>query len=143
MGEKYSTDKIIAALRETNGLVSLAAKRVGCDRKTIHRRAKAVRAVREAIDDSREELVDQAELALRAAVLRQQPWAVALVLRTLGRERGYVPREEQVLRGDPEHPVQHKVGFDFDGYAKLFDQFTGGAQAGPEDGPGPADKHDP
>ena len=94
MAYRHKTQTIIDALQATNGLVSLAAKRVGCTPKTIYKRAKEVGAVQEAMDDSRAELVDHAELALRAAVLGKEPWAVALVLKTLGRHRGYVERSE-------------------------------------------------
>lgn len=94
MAAEYSTERIIQALRDTNGLVSLAARKLGCTTQTIYTRAKKVAAVQQTIDDSRAELVDHAELALRAAILDKQPWAVALVLKTLGRERGYVERQE-------------------------------------------------
>lgn len=101
---RVPTEKIIAALRETNGLVSLAAKRVPCSRSTIDRRAQRVQAVREVIAECRDELVDVAELALRAAVTRQEPWAVALVLKTLGKGRGYVERQE--VTGADGGPVE-------------------------------------
>jgi hypothetical protein len=94
MAFRYTSEQIIAALQATNGLVSLAAKKLGCSPQTIYKRAKNVQIVRQAIDDSRDELVDHAELALRAAVLDKEAWAVALVLRTLGKHRGYVERQE-------------------------------------------------
>lgn len=90
----YTTEAIIDALKQTNGLVSLAARRLGCSASTIYSRAHAVQSVQQAIDDSRDEIVDAAELALRAAVMDKQPWAVALVLKTLGKGRGYVERQE-------------------------------------------------
>lgn len=43
--ERIPTDRIIQALRETNGLVSLAAKRVPCSISTINTRRKKVQAV--------------------------------------------------------------------------------------------------
>ncbi len=94
MGQHYKTERIIAALVAKKGLVSQAAKALGCTPKCIYNRAKQVRAVQEAIDSARDELIDDAELALRSAVLEKQPWAVALVLKTLGKRRGYVERQE-------------------------------------------------
>ena len=85
---------MIEALKKTNGLVSLAAKNLGCAPKTIYHRAHEVQAVQQAIDDCREELVDIAELALRSCLTKQEPWAVALTLRTIGRHKGYVERQE-------------------------------------------------
>jgi hypothetical protein len=94
--ERIPTDRIIACLRETNGLVSLAAKRVPCSITTINTRRKKVAAVQRVIDECRSELVDYGELALRKAVVNGEPWAVALVLKTLGKDRGYVERQETV-----------------------------------------------
>ena len=102
--ERVPTDKIIAALRETSGLVSLAAKRVPCSITTINARRKSIRAVQQVIDECRGELVDLGELALRKAVLNGEPWAVGLVLKTLGKERGYVERQE--ITGKEGGPVR-------------------------------------
>lgn len=92
--ERIPTDRIIAALRETNGLISLAAKRVPCSPTTIRRRASDVAAVRQVLDECRSELVDYGELALRRAVIAGEPWAVGLVLKTLGKDRGYSEKVE-------------------------------------------------
>lgn len=97
--ERVPTDRIIECLRETNGLISLAAKRVPCSQTTIYARARAVKAVRQVINECRGELVDLGELSLRKAVLSGEPWAVGLVLKTLGKQRGYVERQEQEHSG--------------------------------------------
>lgn len=106
-GYKYSTEAIIRALQATNGLISLAAKTLGCTPQTIYNRANTTKSVQEAIELARLELVDQAELALRAAVLGREPWAVALVLKTLGKNRGFVERTE--LTGKDGEPVKLEV----------------------------------
>jgi hypothetical protein len=92
--ERVKTQRIIDCLKETNGLISLAAKRVPCSPSTIRRRAAAVQSVQAVIDECRGELVDLGELALRRAVVNGEPWAVSLVLKTLGKGRGYVERQE-------------------------------------------------
>lgn len=89
-----SSEEIIKALKETNGLVTLAARKIRCAPNTIYNRAKRVQSVQQAIDDSRAELCDLGELSLRKAVMEGEPWAVSLVLKTLGRTRGYVERQE-------------------------------------------------
>ena len=106
MAYTYSTDSIIAALRETNGLISLAAKRLRCSPGTIYYRARKVQAVQRVIDECRGELVDLGELALRNAVLKGEPWAVGLVLKTLGKNRGYVERQEHDMRGRDGGPLE-------------------------------------
>jgi hypothetical protein len=105
--ERIPTDRIIQALRETNGLVSLAAKRVPCSITTINVRRKRVQAVEQVIQECRGELVDLGELALRKAVLSGEPWAVSLVLKTLGKDRGYVERQEITGRDGNELTIRY------------------------------------
>lgn len=92
--ERVPTQRIIDCLKETNGLISLAAKRVPCSMTTIYTRARNVAAVQRVIDECRGELVDLGELALRRAVVNGEPWAVSLVLKTLGKDRGYSEKVE-------------------------------------------------
>ena len=105
MAYQYSTDDIIDALKATNGLISLAAKRLGCCSQTIYNRATRVQKVQDTIDACRDELVDLGELALRSAVVNKEPWAVSLVLKTLGRHRGYVERQDNEVSGKDGGPV--------------------------------------
>ena len=51
--ERVPTERIIECLRETNGLVSLAAKRVPCSISTINAPRKRVKAVQQVIDEGR------------------------------------------------------------------------------------------
>ena len=106
--ERVPTERIIECLRETNGLVSLAAKRVPCSITTINTRRKNVQAVEQVVRECRDELVDYGELALRRAVVDGEPWAVGLVLKTLGRDRGYVERQEIV--GQDGGPLVIAIG---------------------------------
>jgi hypothetical protein len=90
----YTNEQMIAALQETKGLVFLAAQRVGCDPDTIYNRARKSPAVAAAIRNQRGVVVDTAELKLYQAILDGQAWAIALTLKTLGKDRGYVERQE-------------------------------------------------
>ena len=49
--------------------------------------------------------MDISEQKLRAAVLNGEPWAIALVLKTLGKKRGYVERTE-IAGTDDGQPIQ-------------------------------------
>lgn len=91
---EHKTEDIIAALKATNGLVSLAAKMLKVSPQAIYKRAKQTQCIQQVIDDCRKELVDIGELALRGKLAAGESWAVALVLKTLGRNRGYVERQE-------------------------------------------------
>ena len=94
MAVKFTNAQIIEGLNSVNGMVYLAARKIGCNPQTIYNRMKTNAAIREACDNARGELIDISEQKLRAAVMNGEPWAVALVLKTLGKHRGYVERQE-------------------------------------------------
>ena len=91
---RYTPEQVIAALQQTKGLVSLAARKLGCTPRTVRNYAERYEDVAGALYEERQHLLDTAELALHNAVLAQERWAVEYTLSTLGRERGYVKREE-------------------------------------------------
>jgi aspartate oxidase len=90
----FTTAQIIDALTKSRGMVYIAAKALQCSPRTISRRAETNKDVRTAIEASRGEVLDVAEVALMAAIQRQESWAIAFALRTIGRHRGYVERTE-------------------------------------------------
>jgi hypothetical protein len=104
------TRRIIYALRKSFGLVSQAAKSIPCSEKTIRTRALEDPRVQQVIDESREQLIDMAEFALRRKVLDGEGWAVQFTLRTLGKTRGYVERVEQEISGRGGAPLQSTTG---------------------------------
>ena len=105
--QKYTQQQIIDALRETKGMVYLAARKLGCAPNTIYNRMAKSATIKQACEDSRGELVDISEQKLRAAVLGGEPWAIALVLKTLGKKRGYVERTEYA--GIKDEPIEIRV----------------------------------
>jgi hypothetical protein len=107
---KYSTEQILLALEETKGAVYLAAKALGCCADVIYDRAKKVKTVARLIQTERGKVLDTAELKLYTAVLAGEPWAVILVLRTLGKDRGYSERRQVTGTPDAE-PIReiHEV----------------------------------
>ena len=88
--QKYTDDQIVSALRDTKGMVFLAAKKIGCDPDTIYLRAKKSKKIAAALKMERGTLVDTAELKLRNAVLKEQPWAIRMTLTCPRRDRGYL-----------------------------------------------------
>jgi hypothetical protein len=98
--EKYSAKRIIEALNLTNGMIYLAAKKLGCSPVTIYNYAKRYPTVQQAIDDNRGAFVDMAELALAKAVQDGEGWAVCFTLKTIGKGRGYIERHEIEQAGD-------------------------------------------
>jgi len=91
---KHRTAAIIEALEKTHGMVYLAAEALGCAPVTIYRRAEKDPKVQDVINTQRGKLIDKAELKLEQAVMAGEPWAVTLTLKSLGKNRGYVERQE-------------------------------------------------
>jgi hypothetical protein len=86
---RYSLDQVIAALRAHHGLLVLAAEELHCSRTTIYSYVERFPAVAEVLAEERERLIDLAEQGLIHHLREESPWAISLVLRTLGRSRGY------------------------------------------------------
>ena len=87
--QKFTQKQIIDALKETKGMVYLAAERLGCNTVTIYNyrdRYPAVRAVMEAEDGK---FNDVAEMKFYQATMAGEPWAVQFRLRLRARDRGY------------------------------------------------------
>jgi hypothetical protein len=95
--QKFTDEQIIEALGKSKGLVYVAATTfLKCDPSTIHQRAKKSKAVAAAIEQERGLLVDMAELILTKALEKGDLRAAEFVLRTIGKQRGYVERQEVV-----------------------------------------------
>lgn len=94
MREKYETQDIIDALKSLNGAVYLTARKLGCTPQTIYNRMNKSKAIRNACEDARGEMVDIAEQKFRMAIQNGEPWAIAMALKTIGKSRGYIERQE-------------------------------------------------
>jgi len=92
--QKYTQQQIIDALRETKGMVYLAAKRLGCEAQTIYNYRDRYPAVRAEMEQQDGEVDDAAEMKLYQAIIAGEPWAVQFRLRTKGKGRGYTERTE-------------------------------------------------
>ena len=104
------TDKrMLDAIKKNGGAIYLAARELGCAPNTIYNRMEKVPAMKQAVEDARGEVVDYAEQKLRLAVLNGEPWAVAMVLKTLGKHRGYVERQE--VTGAESGPIELVVTY--------------------------------
>ena len=102
--QRYTVEQIIAALKDSKGLIYLAARRLGCHHSTVVRYADKYPKIRETINACRETRIDVAESKLDEAVERGEAWAVCFTLKTIGKPRGYVERQE--LTGKDGGPVE-------------------------------------
>lgn len=113
-GVKYPTGLIVDSLLANNGLIAAAARQLGCSPETIRRRARRSKTIQQAISDGRERLLDKTEEKLVAAIENGEPWAIALVLKTLGKDRGYVERQETVNKSETLEIVTRVVRLNAD-----------------------------
>lgn len=89
-----TVEQVEHAIKKTAGNVSQAAKALGVSRSTVHRRIAESVTLKQVLEDSREELVDIAESALRREVLNGNITAIIFTLKTQGKSRGYIERAE-------------------------------------------------
>ena len=92
--KKYPSELIAQALKDSRGLISVAAKAIGCNTETIYRRIDDEPELHAILMNSRCRLVDKAEVKLEKAIDEDDLRAILFTLKTLGKERGFVERTE-------------------------------------------------
>ncbi|MCX7664402.1 MAG: hypothetical protein N2112_02525 [Gemmataceae bacterium] len=86
--------ELAACLGRYRGNVSACAKHFGVTRTAVIRFINNHPEMQELHRDVKEGLLDDAESALAASVEAGEAWAICFMLKTLGKSRGYVERQE-------------------------------------------------
>lgn len=86
--------EIVTALKECKGLIYLTAIKLGCCHTELDQRVKANDSLMLICKAERGGIVDKAEAKLVEAMEGGAKWAIEMILKTLGKERGYVERQE-------------------------------------------------
>lgn len=86
--------EIVEALKECKGLIYLASMRLGCTHADLDFRVKGNNLLANICKAERGVVVDKAEAKLVEAMEAGAKWAIELILKTLGKDRGYVERQE-------------------------------------------------
>ena len=102
---RYTADQVADAITKARGMVSVAARNLGCHPDTVRAYKKRYASVAAAFAESRESTTDMAELSLFKAISEGEAWAVSLYLKTIGKNRGYVERLEQQHSGPDGGPL--------------------------------------
>jgi hypothetical protein len=115
------------ALEQCHGLVSAAARMLGCEQWQIRKKIDKHPELLEIIRSARDELVDTAELSLRRRVLDGEGWAVKFALESLGKDRGYAREPDPTTVITPPPTVHIDLAQllsreDFIGYAQQQSQ---------------------
>lgn len=102
--KKATVADVIAQLEKSRGNLSAAAKALKISRMTIYRMSERHASVQEALDEAREQMLDEAESVLYDKVLAGETVELLFFLKTQGKKRGYVERIEQT--GKDGQPIQ-------------------------------------
>lgn len=98
---RYSDGQLEAAIIKGGGFVSFAARSLGMSRQHLYKRIEQSDRLKEVLEEVREEAIDTAELALRNQVIGGNIAAIIFTLKTLGKHRGFVERQEVQSVGEP------------------------------------------
>lgn len=107
---KYKVDEVVRAIQGSHGIVAAAAKSLGCDRATVYRYRERHPAVAAALADERETLLDLAESTLfEKAVVDKDTTSLIFLLKTLGKSRGYLEKQQMEHSGPEGGPLEVTV----------------------------------
>jgi hypothetical protein len=97
---KVTVQQCEEALLDSCGIVSQAARNLKISRNALITRIANHKSLQEAVVQSREIMIDEGESALVTAVKDGQGWAVSLLLKTIGKHRGYIEKSELEVGGN-------------------------------------------
>jgi hypothetical protein len=91
---RYSAKQVEHALTDAKGMMFLAARTLGCSQETVRQYCLKYPSVQAAKDAQRGIMIDTAELKLWQSIQNGEAWGITLCLKTIGKDRGYVERQE-------------------------------------------------
>lgn len=100
---------MLEALEKTLGVVTTAAKMVGIERTTHYKWMSLDRYYKIKVEDLQDVVLDFAESALHKMVENHNPAATLFLLKTKGKKRGYIERQEIEHSSDVETNVTFEI----------------------------------
>lgn len=95
---------------EFTGNLSMVARKLGVSRTTLYKFMEDKPTVKAALDEAREKMVDNVESKLYSKALGGDTVAMIFFLKTQGKKRGYVERQE--VTGEGGGDIVLKVVYD-------------------------------
>lgn len=108
--QKYSAEQVIEAIKQSKGIVTTAAKALGCSRATVNNYVKKFVTVADALEETRETTLDFVESQLMKQIQNDNLTAIIFFLKTQGKNRGYNERTE--FTGDLSGKIEVVWGSD-------------------------------
>ena len=91
---KFTETQMAKAIVVGDGLIRSVAKHLKCSRNTVYEYIKRYPALAESVASAREDALDEAESELMKLIREGHPAAIFFFLKTQGKSRGYVERQE-------------------------------------------------
>ena len=91
---KLTVDKVNGLIDEMMGNVSMVARTLNVSRTTLYNYINSHATVKQALDEAREKMVDNVESKLYSKALDGDTTSMIFFLKTQGKHRGYVERQE-------------------------------------------------
>ena len=104
---KVTAQDAIKTLTESHGLISVAARKLGVSRATLHAMINKMPTVKEARDDAREALKDFAESKIFEEIKSGNTAMIIFFAKTQMKDRGYVERAELQHDGEITFRIVH------------------------------------
>ena len=119
-----TAQRIIKALSESKGLLTLAASKAGVSYSTINRYAREFSSVQDAVHEAKESMLDYTESKLYAAIKDGNMTAIIFYLKTQGKGRGYIERHEHT--GESGQPMKVEISVVSENAKKLTEAILKG-----------------
>tara|TARA_R110001592_G_scaffold206108_1_gene456831 strand:- start:983 stop:1342 length:360 start_codon:yes stop_codon:yes gene_type:complete len=87
-------DKMLKALEECLGIVSTASINAGINRRTHYRWLEEDKEYKDKVQDIRNSAIDFVESKLFDCIKNEKETSIIFYLKTIGKNRGYIPRQE-------------------------------------------------
>ena len=105
----YSKRKFIIALRECQGIVSNACKKLGIPREWFNICYKKSKVFRDHVDAVSQDVVDYVELKLLEAVEDNNVPAIIFYMKCKGKSRGFTEKSENEVTGDIKLEIRKTI----------------------------------
>ena len=99
-----TAQKIIQAIKESQGLLTVAAQKSGYNYVTVWKYTRDFPSVRQAVEEAKERMIDFAESKLYQNIKDGDNTAIIFYLKTQAKHRGFIERQE--LTGMEGHPIK-------------------------------------
>ena len=99
---RYTAAQFITAIPGTGGIITSIAKKIGCEWHTAKRYITKYPTIAQAYNDEANAVLDMAEVEMIKAMKDGELSALKFYLKTKGKHRGYVERQEHRIVNEDE-----------------------------------------